>query len=461
MLRKLLLVLLLLALLAAGALGVLVLKLREKPGDRLDTRLEGVSLVKPTHPATTRAAPPTKRKPRRHLASDRLCWPNFGGNAERSLARPNVDLGRPTRHFWVKGVGSYIEYPPSYCDGVLYVNSFAGWTYALNAHNGHVIWRRKGGKKPSTPAIAGSRLIVSSVDGTVTAYDRQNGRELWQLRTRGKVESSPLAIGNVVYFGATDGRLFAVYVRTGRIKWAYDTGGRINASPSVNKGRVCITTYAGSIFCLSARNGHKIWRRYIRRNFALYESFYASPSQDGYGLYTISRSGKVVALRASNGHLLWTHNLNTTGYSTPAVAHGRVFVGDFHGTLHAYAAASGRELWRRRVGGRILGGAVVVGNLVFFSTLEQRTYAARVSDGRIVWRIHLGKYSPGIATERHYFFTLNGLVMAFDGIRSPQVLAKKRAAAQARRDALALAKAKAKADAKAKAKQHRKKKRKP
>ena len=38
---------------------------------------------------------------------------------------------------------------------------------------------------------------------------------------------------DTVYFGATDGRLFAVDVETGRVRWAYNTGGRINSSPSI------------------------------------------------------------------------------------------------------------------------------------------------------------------------------------------------------------------------------------
>jgi hypothetical protein len=52
---------------------------------------------------------------------------------------------------------------------------------------------------------------------------------------------------------------------------------------------------------------------------------------------------------------------------------------------------------------------------VFFSTLEKKTYAVRASDGKVVWRLPLGKYSPGIATERTYFFSLNGRLIAFRG----------------------------------------------
>ncbi len=118
--------------------------------------------------------------------------------------------------------------------------------------------------------------------------------------------------------------------------------------------------------------------------------------------------------------MLWTDNVNSLGYSTPAVGRDRIFVGDFNGGLRAYRKTDGRLLWRTHVGGRILGGAVVVGDLVFFSTLETETYAARASDGKIVWHFPIGKYSPGIATERAYYFTLNGILVAFRGTNGPQ-----------------------------------------
>ena len=112
--------------------------------------------------------------------------------------------------------------------------------------------------------------------------------------------------------------------------------------------------------------------------------------------------------------------MNALGYSTPAVGRDRVCVDDFNGGLSAYRKTDGKLLWRTVVGGRILGGAVVVGDLVFFSTLETETYAARVSDGKVVWRFPIGKYSPGIATERAYYFTLNGILVSFTGADGPK-----------------------------------------
>jgi outer membrane protein assembly factor BamB len=90
-------------------------------------------------------------------------------------------------------------------------------------------------------------------------------------------------------------------------------------------------------------------------------------------------------------------------------------VGDFNGYLHCYRATDGKPIWQTYVGGRILAPGVVIGPLVFFSSLEEKTFGLRRSDGKVVWRVPMGKYQPGIATDRHYYFTLNGLLIAYQG----------------------------------------------
>ena len=153
----------------------------------------------------------------------------------------------------------------------------------------------------------------------------------------------------------------------------------------------------------------------MSRNTFQEESFYASASTDGQRLFTVARSGKVVALDAGTGQVVLDQETGALTYSTPAIAAGKVFVGGFDGAMHAYDARTGAPVWEAYVGGRILAPALVVGNLVFFSTLETETYGARISNGEVVWRYRLGKYAPGIATSERYYFSLNGLLMAFEG----------------------------------------------
>ena len=396
----------------AGLTLAAMLVLDDRPQGALDTTLEGVTVSEGRSQQPTR--PPIDDEP----TSDRHCWREFGGDPMRTLARPGAQLGLPARRpLWTRGLKSYIEYPPSYCDGMLYVNAFAGDTFAIDAETGAVIWRvHNGTEKPSTPTINGPRLIVSSKDGAVRGLRRDSGRVIWKVQTAGKVESSSVVVDGLAYFGSTDGRLFAVRSDTGRIRWAYNTGGRINASPSLFADRVCISTYAGSVVCLRKDTGEELWTTYVRRDTFRDESFYASPSTDVERIYTVSRSGTVVALDARNGEIIWTSRVGGYGYATPAVAGGVVYVGGFDGMVRALRATTGRELWRtKRVPGRILGAPVVIGENVFFSVLERRTYAARITDGKIIWRLPMGRYSPVIATERTYFFSVNGRLIAYRG----------------------------------------------
>ena len=405
----------------AGIAGAFWFTNRDRPQGALDTNLSDVTVTvaKPK----PKPKPKPGKKPTKHAkpVGDRRCWLAFGGNPQRTLARPGDRLGLPRRNaLWSRVLDDYAEFPPTYCGGMLYVNTLRGHTYALVAETGKVRWKRQiRGPKPSAPAIAGSRLIVSSKDGTVTALDRETGRLLWQIDTSSGVESSPVAVDGLVYFGAHDGRVFAVNASNGRVRWAYDTGGKVNASPSIYGRRLWITTYAGGIFCLDRRTGRKLWSTYAKRDAFRYESFYSSPSTDGRRLYTISRSGKIYALDARNGRVLWTHSVAGWGYATPAVSPGRVFVGGFDGYLRAFRPASGRELWRRYVGGKIIGSPVVIGKLVFVTTTTSRTSALRVEDGRVMWQLRMGKYTPVIATERTYYFALNGRIIAFRGRTAP------------------------------------------
>ena len=159
--------------LVAGATGAWLVLEPSEPSGSIDTDLEGVTTLVPKQ-----AEKRKPRKPRRPaVRHEEPCWEEFGGDPQRSLSRVRIHLGKPTRALWARAVGSYMEYPPSYCDGTLYVNTFRGRTAAFDARTGKLRWSRKHrGAKHSTPAIAGPRLIISSKSGSVTALDRETGR---------------------------------------------------------------------------------------------------------------------------------------------------------------------------------------------------------------------------------------------------------------------------------------------
>ena len=188
-----------------GAALLAISLTQDPPRGAIDTELDDVSV------STPRKLPKPKPLPPPEPAADKRCWTTFGGDPQRSLAREAASLGLPRRKpEWSRGLRSYIEYPPTYCGGDLYVNTARGATWAIDAMTGKVRWRKRvGGHLPSSPAIDGPRIIVASQAGTVTALDRRKGRVLWRVTTGGKVESSPVIVDGLVYFGSHDGRLFA------------------------------------------------------------------------------------------------------------------------------------------------------------------------------------------------------------------------------------------------------------
>jgi outer membrane protein assembly factor BamB len=64
----------------------------------------------------------------------------------------------------------------------------------------------------SSPAVAGGVVYVGSYDGHVYALDAKTGERLWRYQTGDEVVSSPAVAGGVVYVGSWDDYLYALDV---------------------------------------------------------------------------------------------------------------------------------------------------------------------------------------------------------------------------------------------------------
>src|SRR5438045_1459439 len=97
---------------------------------------------------------------------------------------------------------------PFIANGIVYVGG--GALYALNAVDGHVVWRnRRAGVNVSTPAIAEGRVFVNAEDPQfgLWAFDAQNGAFLWRSEMLGESEATVTVANGVVYDIADDGEL--------------------------------------------------------------------------------------------------------------------------------------------------------------------------------------------------------------------------------------------------------------
>src|SRR4249919_3420560 len=167
--RRVVLAVVALALLALGgaAFAFYEFRYKEPPQGELDTELAGVSVeTADTGLVDTGTVPTTTEA--EELPPPETCWRFFGGSPQRALSRPDIDLGRPKRVLWRRTFRWTMEYPPTFCDGVLYVNLQKGRTLAVDAETGRILWQLDpGGFTASSPAIYEDIVIVSSHSGTV------------------------------------------------------------------------------------------------------------------------------------------------------------------------------------------------------------------------------------------------------------------------------------------------------
>ena len=383
-----------------------------------------VEFVTTDLPRRTVPAPgPTTTSRSRPERDSTVAWGTYGHDDRRLRFAPSIDLRPPFRRIWTFRGRALLEFPPAVAYGRLYLPTFDGRFYALDAETGKTVWshrtRRCGWASPAVRerlvyvTFIGRRSTcgdsVPGRDGIVVAYDADSGRIVWR-RTTGLNESSPLVAGGLVYVGDWDGKIWALDARTGRTRWTLRTGGRIKGSPALSGGRVYVGDYDGGLYAVNARTGRLAWRASAQPRLGGRGAFYSTPAV-GYGRVFIGNTdGKVYAYGAASGRLLWSQSTGGYVYGSPAVWRRLILVGSYDHSFYALDAATGDIRWRFRANGPISGSASVIAGVVYFSTFAERTYALDAASGKELWRFEDGKYSPVVADrERLYLVGLGRL----------------------------------------------------
>ncbi|MBA3366616.1 MAG: PQQ-like beta-propeller repeat protein, partial [Actinobacteria bacterium] len=212
-------------------------------------------------------------------------------------------------------------------------------------------------------------------------------RAVWRFGARSLLEFPPAIAFGRLYFTNNSGTMFAVGAKKGGRAWRYVSGRCVASSPAV-AGRLVIQSFLNRPPCNSER-----------RNL----------------------DGQVVAFYAGSGRIRWRVKVGPVE-SSPLVAGGRVFFGDWHGRVYALRANRGRLLWVFPTDGKVKGGLAYADGRLFVGSYDHRVYAIRARDGKEIWRAESqdrlrGKgnfYStPAVAYGRVYIGSTDGKVYSF------------------------------------------------
>ena len=220
---------------------------------------------------------------------------------------------------------------------------------------GRELWRQKMSAQSFTsPLIAGGRVFTLSADRSVTAFEIQSGRQLWNQQRPGeslvlRQSGVLLAVGDTLVAGLS-GRLVGLNPLTGAIRWespiasprgTNDIERLVDLVGSISRvgNTVCTRAFQTAVGCVDAARGTLLWTKPANG--------YVGLSGDDKLVFGVEGDGKIVAWRRSDGESSWvTERLKYRSMSAPLVIGRSIAVGDSTGLVHLISREDGSALTR-------------------------------------------------------------------------------------------------------------------
>jgi outer membrane protein assembly factor BamB len=314
---------------------------------------------------------------------------------------------------WSYTTGSSVYSSPAVANGVLYIGSFDGKVYAIDASAGTLLWSYTTGSfVGSSPAVANGIVYIGSDDYKVYALNATTGALVWSFTTGGIIHSSSPAVANgIVYVGSEDHKIYALNATTGALLWSYTTGGIIQSSPAVANGIVYVGSGDDKVYALNATTGALLWSYTTGGSID-----YSSPAVANGAVYIGSDDDKVYALNATTGALLWSYTTGGNVQSSPAVANGAVYIGSDDDKVYALNATTGALLWSYTTGGNVQSSPAVADGVVYIYSNDGKVYAFNATTGALLWSYTtsgIGGSSPAVVNGMVYIGSQDANVYAF------------------------------------------------
>jgi len=342
--------------------------------------------------------------------------------------------------------------------GIVYVGDDNGYTYAMNAETGKLIWAHYGwNMNMSNPLVVGESVFVSTGSAyfnyantmkylkgkrptrgpglnTIYALDRTTGKEIWAYHTPGEGMPTPLYKDGFVYEGTGDGHIYKLAADTGTLQWKADITS-FDSMSSLVEGAGYI--FAGAtdpnyFYALDEKSGSIAWKMSIPGMVATGIGDCTPAYQSGIVVQEVTISSgdaaKPVAnvllgLDAKTGKIIWQKRFPNGPVppamktATPVIVEGVVYEGSpVSGEYYALNLKDGTQLWSLHIGSQIRAGAAVQSGIAYLPYRAGDIAAIQIKDGKRVGVKHIGgafgPSSPVIVGGTLYVSNVYGYVNA-------------------------------------------------
>lgn len=346
------------------------------------------------------------------------------------LAEPNRDQPKLA---WVAVTGDAIRANPTLEGNTLYVNSFDGTTYALNAETGQLIWKAPLNEAMLTsPVVAGKKVYVNTLAGNLYCLSANSGNRLWVSKGLEKIGSFAVC-GNIVCYAQNNFNNVVVGLdaETGAQVWTKKLDTFVVSEMTADQTKIYFSGRNSARFALDYRDGGVRFResdRYMNLDWPVQsmlniggEHLFYTVSEPEYGL--------LVACSSRDGKEQWTikpvgwksrgmGEAFTSLYSRPVYFDGVVYIGanSKDGDYYALVPETGKIMWRMpsRLGYYNHTAALTCRYLLASEARGKMVWMDRLT-GKILKQYRLGPGAlsePTVSETCAYFTSYDGSVYA-------------------------------------------------
>ncbi len=285
---------------------------------------------------------------------------------------------------------------PLEVNGIVYYSSFSnyrpGTFYALKASDGTPIWHYSGASV-FTPIVSNGVIYIGPGNGTVAALNANNGHQIWKHTLDADLVQSTQLVNGFLYLTTTKISLppsahntnpLQATIAIGSLLWnMWQNVAAVQAIPQ-KEG-------LSSVYAISAKDGRIVWHYTMNNGKYSWASWLAVEN----GVVYISDSiptngagaGDIYALQSSHGSVLWHDKLNISPSGT-LLANGVIYLnssGDISGVVYAVRAGTGSLLWNYPLSGNAFNAPTLDGTTVYIGATNGMVYALRADTGKLVW----------------------------------------------------------------------------
>ncbi len=226
-------------------------------------------------------------------------------------------------------------------NATIYVGSYNGYLYALEASSGKVKWRYKSGGTVYGPAISNGKVYAGNSLGHFFAVDAMTGGLQWDLLLPPGQYTEPAIengiIGVSCFTNGISGYLYAISQQKGSLLW--QTGSNSISgyfSPTIINGIMYGSSLGRGLEAFDAATGTLIWHQDIGIGRG-------NPVVVNNTVYSFGELTSLSAFDAVTGSLKW--KASQGGTSISCTSHDGLIIGSYNGTIRALGLADGIVKW--------------------------------------------------------------------------------------------------------------------